>query len=139
MIELFRSSHQRFFIKKSCLKNFAIFTGKRRTVFLKNTCKRLLLTFAQKVSTQTFDKVLNTPSSTTPLTAMLLFSLRKSPNYHLQINQRSSHRRCSVRKDVPRNFAKFTGKHLCKSLLFNKVAVACSFIKNETLTQVLSC
>ena len=29
---------------------------------------------------------------------------------------RSSHRRCSVRKDVLRNFAKFTGKHLCQGL-----------------------
>ena len=35
---------------------------------------------------------------------------------------RSSHRRCSVRKGVLRNFAKFTGKHLCQSFLFNKVA-----------------
>ena len=26
---------------------------------------------------------------------------------------RSSHRRCSVRKGVLRNFVKFTGKHLC--------------------------
>ena len=33
---------------------------------------------------------------------------------------RSSHRRCSVRKGVLRNFAKFTGKHLCQSLFFNK-------------------
>ena len=35
---------------------------------------------------------------------------------------RSSHRRCSVTKDVLRNFAKFTGKHLCQRLFFNKVA-----------------
>ena len=35
---------------------------------------------------------------------------------------RSNHQRCSVRKDALRNFAKFTGKHLCKSLFFNKVA-----------------
>ena len=34
---------------------------------------------------------------------------------------RSSHRRCSVRKAVLRNFAKFTRKHLCQSLFFNKV------------------
>ena len=34
---------------------------------------------------------------------------------------RSSHRRCSVRKAVLGNFAKFTGKHLCQSLFFNKV------------------
>ena len=31
--------------------------------------------------------------------------------------------RGSVRKCVFRNFAKFTGKHLCQSLFFNKVAV----------------
>ena len=35
---------------------------------------------------------------------------------------RNSHRRCSVIKDVLRNFAKFTRKHLCQSLFFNKVA-----------------
>ena len=35
---------------------------------------------------------------------------------------RSSHRRCSVRKGVLRNFAKFTGKHLCQRFFFNKVA-----------------
>ena len=35
---------------------------------------------------------------------------------------RSSHRRCSVKKGVLRKFAKFTGKHLCQSLFFNKVA-----------------
>ena len=35
---------------------------------------------------------------------------------------RSSRRRCSVRKSVLRNFVKFTGKRLCQSLFFNKVA-----------------
>ena len=35
---------------------------------------------------------------------------------------RSSHQRCSVIKGVLRNFAKFTGKHLCQRLFFNKVA-----------------
>ena len=29
-------------------------------------------------------------------------------------------RRCSIRKGILRNFAKFTGKHLCQSLFFNK-------------------
>ena len=42
----------------------------------------------------------------------------------------SNHRRCSVKKGALRNFAKFTGKHLCQRLLFNKVA---------GLSQVLSC
>ena len=46
---------------------------------------------------------------------------------------RSSHRRCSIRKDVLRNLAKFTGKHLFQCLFFNKVAgaEACNFIKNR--------
>ena len=35
---------------------------------------------------------------------------------------RSSHQRCSTKKDVLRNFTKFTGKPLCQSLFFNKVA-----------------
>ena len=35
---------------------------------------------------------------------------------------RSSQRMCSVRNDVLRNFSKFTGKHLCQSLFFNKVS-----------------
>ena len=35
---------------------------------------------------------------------------------------RSSHRSCSVRKGFLKDFAKFAGKYLCQSLLFNKVA-----------------
>ena len=44
--------------------------------------------------------------------------------------ERSSHRRFSVKKGVLRNFTKFTGKHLCQSVFFNK---------RETLAQVFSC
>ena len=51
--------------------------------------------------------------------------------------------RCSVKKGILGKFAKFTGKHLCKSLLFNKVAglrpKASNFIKKEILAQVFSC
>ena len=35
---------------------------------------------------------------------------------------KSSHQSCSVRKGFLRNFKKFTGKHLCQGLFFNKVA-----------------
>ena len=35
---------------------------------------------------------------------------------------RRSHQRCSVRKGVLRNLTKFTGKHPCQSLFFDKVA-----------------
>ena len=34
---------------------------------------------------------------------------------------RSNHQRCSIQIGVLRNFTKFTGKHLCQSLFFNKV------------------
>ena len=35
---------------------------------------------------------------------------------------RSSHQRCSLQKGGLRNFTKFTGKHLCQSIFFKKVA-----------------
>ena len=57
---------------------------------------------------------------------------------------KSSHRRCSVRKGVLRNFAKFTGKYLCQSLFFKKETVAhvfsCEFSKiskNNFFTEYL--
>ena len=40
----------------------------------------------------------------------------------LGVKLRSSHQRCFVRKGALKNFAKFTGKHLCQNLFFNKVA-----------------
>ena len=43
------------------------------------------------------------------------------------------------KKAALKNFGKSTGKHLCQSLFFNKVAGdACNFIKKETLAQVFS-
>ena len=44
-------------------------------------------------------------------------------NSHRYSKNRSSHLRCTVKKGVLKNFAKFTGKHLSQSLVFNKVAV----------------
>ena len=35
---------------------------------------------------------------------------------------KSSHQRYSLKKAVLRNFANSTGKHMCQSLFFNKVA-----------------
>ena len=56
---------------------------------------------------------------------------------------RSSRPNMCCKKGVLRNFIKFTGKHLCQSLFFNKLAglrpQACKFIKKETLAQVFSC
>ena len=36
--------------------------------------------------------------------------------------KKCSHQKCSVRKGVLRYFSKFTGKHLCQSLFYNKAA-----------------
>ena len=47
------------------------------------------------------------------------YLLRKSNSKRKK--NRKSHRRCSVKKGVLRNFAKITEKHLCQSLFFNKV------------------
>ena len=43
----------------------------------------------------------------------------------------SNHQMCSLMKGVLKNFAKFTGKHLCQSLFFNKVA------GRESLTHIM--
>ena len=52
-------------------------------------------------------------------------------------NKTKTKQRKQVKKDVPKNFAKFTGKHLYQSLFLIKPQ-ACKFIEKETLTEVLS-
>ena len=54
---------------------------------------------------------------------------------------RSSHERCSVKICVLKNVTKFTGKKVCQSLFFNKVAGLrpAALLKKETLAQVFSC
>ena len=58
-------------------------------------------------------------------------------------NYRSSRPEVFCKKDVLRNFTKFTRKPLFQSLFFNKVAglrsQACNFIKKETLAQMCTC
>ena len=51
-------------------------------------------------------------------TAVVLKKFEKCTGKHF----RSSHRRCSVRNGVLRNFTKFTGKQLCQSPFLNEVA-----------------
>ena len=41
---------------------------------------------------------------------------------NMKPHYRSSHGKCSIRKGVLRNFTKVSGKHLCQSLFFDKVA-----------------
>ena len=48
---------------------------------------------------------------------------------------RSSRQEVFCKKGALRNFSKFTGKHLCQSLFFSKIAG----FRPETLAQVFSC
>ena len=59
------------------------------------------------------------------LAAMLIWALF-SPS-------RSSHRKCSVRKDLLRNFARLTGKHLCQSLFFTEVGLRSATLLKKRL------
>ena len=49
---------------------------------------------------------------------------------------RSSRAEVFCKKGVLKNFTKLTGKHLCQSLFFSKVA---GLIKKETLAHVFPC
>ena len=54
------------------------------------------------------------------------------------MKERSSRPEVFCKKDVLRNFAKFTGKYLRQSLFFNKVqAQPYNFIKKETKSRAL--
>ena len=43
-------------------------------------------------------------------------------NTTLKLENRNSHKRCSIEIAVLKNFTKLIGKHLCQGLFFNKVA-----------------
>ena len=62
--------------------------------------------------------------------------------WRIYCTYKSSRPEAFCKKGVLRNFAKFTGKHLCQSLFVNKFAgrpEACNVIKKEALAQVFSC
>ena len=86
--------------------------GYRAAILKKNSL--WLLPFYMAVATYCYyEKVHRTMRNA------IVLHLLKSVDKNVII--RSSHRRCSLRKGVLRNFVKSTGKHLCQSLFFNKV------------------
>ena len=50
-----------------------------------------------------------------------VFLLKYHVDWDSRKSSRGTHWRCSIRKGVLWNFAKFSGKNLCQSLFFNKV------------------
>ena len=51
----------------------------------------------------------------------IIFIQHQEPHQTLKLSTNSSRPEMFCKKGVLRNFAKFTGKHLCQSLFFNKV------------------
>ena len=60
---------------------------------------------------------------------------------YISTNYRTSHRRCSIKKGVLKNFTKFTGRLLCQSLFFNQVAGLrpATLLKKDAPAQVFFC
>ena len=59
--------------------------------------------------------------------------------FYLNVQQLSSLSQILFKMSFYKNLGKFTGKHMCQSLFFNKVAGAsCNFIKKEILVQVFA-
>ena len=52
---------------------------------------------------------------------LVLYTLFQMHCPKIILSLRSSHWRCSIEKDVFKNFANFTGKHLCWSLFLIKL------------------
>ena len=53
------------------------------------------------------------------------------------VGNRSSRQEVFCNKDVLKNLTKFTGKHLCQSLFFNKVAGLQLYLKKDSSAGVL--
>ena len=80
----------------------------------------------------------------------LVFNTNHLTGFHMMPTFRSSRPEVFCEKGVLRNFAKFTGKRLCQSLFFNKVAdlrpatlltktLWHATLLKEALAQVFSC
>ena len=96
----YRSSRLEVFCKKYALKNFAKFTG--------HECFRL----RNRGFPLSFEKFFWIRFVYRTLRATILWK----GHYH-----KNSHRKCSIKKVVLKNFAMFTKKHLCWSLFWVNV------------------
>ena len=94
------------------------------TPILKNICQRLLL---------------HCTHTTHCYLSVFLYIQHLLPHQYCYYSEAVA-RKCSIKKGVLRNFSKFTGKHLCQSLFFNKVAGLrpVSLLK-KTLAQAFFC
>ena len=102
------------------------FTKFSKTFILQSICEQLLLWIAPP----SLDITVHLKLKVSQLYSMIHVKYLKTRQHFLHpsivftelYNTEAVAQRCSVRKGVFRNITKFTGKHLCQSLFFNKVA-----------------
>ena len=108
-----RNSHQGCSIKKRCSQKFHRIHRKAPVPRPATLLQKRLWCRCFPVN---FEKFLRTPFSQNTSGRLLLKHTQSVPKYHrMKINTEAVTWRCSI-KSVFKNFAKFTGKHLCQSL-----------------------
>ena len=107
-LTLLRSVRQKYPFDKNIFYRVALL--RMRSIFLKNKFERVYLCLISACRSQMFSIVLPQFISQSTFLQFIL------PLLFFLVSDRSSHRRCSVKKVVFRNFAILAGKHLCQSL-----------------------
>ena len=126
-----------------------------RTPFLQNTSRRLLLyrkILYSMLSKFVWDNIAkeNYLCNIGPERATMILKENNLHNFVLvclgqdctkqwPAHCRNSHQRCSIKKDVLKNFAIFTGKHLCRSFFLTKLQAfrAATLLKRNSTTDAL--
>ena len=107
VLTLLRSVRQKYPFDKNIFYRVALL--KMRSTFLKNKFEGVYFCLNSGCRPQMFSIALPkfiSQSTFLQLVLLLFFFL---------VRDRSSHRRCSVKKGILRNFVILTGKHLCRS------------------------
>ena len=129
-----RSSNTEVFLGNGALKTCSKFKGEhlwRSNISIKLRDNFIEITLWHGCSPVNMLHIFRTPfPKNTSIELLLNESSRYKRNFSLSAFSlsisgqyfRSSRTEVSCKKDVLRNFAKFTGKHLCQGLFFNKVA-----------------
>ena len=123
---ILRRSRSRMFFKIGALKKFAIFTGKHLCWPLQAFFYRTPIVTASTFSRQ---QILFSGESGIYCWPSHRFLLRTPSKTRLKPQKQPLELFC--KKGVLRNFANFTGKHLCWSFFLIELQEVCSFIKKR--------
>ena len=118
---LFKTNRPKVFLRKGVLKIYSKFTGEhpcQKVISIKLQSSFIEITLRHGCSPVNLLYIFSTLSLRIPLEGCLYQEIYRIAE---QVGS-NHHRKCSLRKGVLRNFAKFARKHLRQSLFFNKVA-----------------